>query len=279
MATAAYQGPDTATRLSVPSDDRHGWGFALLLAVVATLCLRPADLIPALDDWPVYQYLIVGCLLVSSRATLRQLAQHRLAEQPVTACLLVLLLAVGVSHLAHGFFWGARMSMYDVSKLLALYLLIVGLVNTPRRLTQFVQWLTLSITTIAALALLDRVGIISIAALESVESHDASEAGQAIYVERIRGTGIFQDPNDFGLILVTGLVLGASSLFRPHAGLIALPVADSGIGVANHARDDAFTRCVACIGLCVPRRSGVRSQLAACRIVNGGSAVVGDRVL
>jgi O-antigen ligase len=39
-----------------------------------------------------------------------------------------------------------------------------------------------------------------------------------VFVERIRGTGIFQDPNDFGLILVMGLIFIAASLFRPRAG-------------------------------------------------------------
>ena len=38
--------------------DRHGWGFALLLATTATLFIRPADLIPSLDNWPIYQALI-----------------------------------------------------------------------------------------------------------------------------------------------------------------------------------------------------------------------------
>ncbi len=218
MAAAAFPTPDSALCLRTPLDDRHGWGFALLLAVVATLFLRPADLIPALHDWPIYQFLIVGCLIVSARATMRQLRFRQLVEQPVAACLSVVLLSVIVSHLSHGFVWGARMSMYEVSKLLAIYLLITGLVNTPRRLVVFVRWLTLAITTVAVLALLDRAGWISIAALEPVNSRGPNVEGQTIFIERIRGTGIFQDPNDFGLILVTGFILSASFLFRPRAG-------------------------------------------------------------
>lgn len=220
MAVAILCDTETIGLRRIPADDRHGWGFALLLAVVATLFLRPADLVPAFDAWPVYQFLIACSLIVSFRASLRQLAQRHLVEQPVTACLLALLLAVGVSHLSHGFIWGARTSMYEVSKLLALYLLITGLVNTPQRLTVFVKWLTIAIATVAALALLDRFEFITIGALESVQDHARLEGGRATPIERIRGTGIFQDPNDFGLILVTGLILCSSFVFKPGAGLL-----------------------------------------------------------
>ena len=212
MATAVL----TANQLEI--DDRLGWGFALLLGTTATLLLRPADLVPMLENWPIYQGLIFTSVLVSGRTVLRQLSNAELARRPVNACLLVLMLAIGLSHLSHGFIWGARMSMYEVSKLLALYVLIVGLVNTPQRLLFFVKWLTITITTLAALALLDRLDVISIAALESVQDRAAGQDGQNIMVQRIRGTGIFHDPNDFGLILVAGLTLCTSFLFRPHAG-------------------------------------------------------------
>lgn len=220
MAIAVLSDTEATTLSCIPADDRHGWGFALLLTVVATLFLRPADIIPALNTWPVYQFLIVCALLVSFRASFGQFAQPRLADQPVTACLLVLLLAVGISHVSHGFIWGARASMYEVSKLLALYVLITGLVNTPRRLTFFIKWLTVAITIIAALALLDRFDYISIVALDSIQDHGSSQGGHETFIERIRGTGIFQDPNDFGLILVTGLILCTSLLLAPRAGFL-----------------------------------------------------------
>jgi putative inorganic carbon (HCO3(-)) transporter len=39
-----------------------------------------------------------------------------------------------------------------------------------------------------------------------------------VMIERLRGTGIFGDPNDFGLVLVCGCVLCCAFLFRPAAG-------------------------------------------------------------
>ncbi|MCA9180469.1 MAG: hypothetical protein KDA51_03430, partial [Planctomycetales bacterium] len=218
MASIAFDKPDESLALSLPQEDRHGWGFLLLLGTVATLFLRPADLVPALEAWPVYQFLIFCCLLVAARATLRQLKHRSILEQPVLACLLLLLVAVGLSHLSHGFVWGARTSVVEVCKLVALYLLIVALANTPYRLIKLIQWLAISITVVAALALLDRYELLSVAALESIQDRGAVSNHPTEIVERIRGTGIFQDPNDFGLILVMGLVLSVSFLLRPHAG-------------------------------------------------------------
>ena len=134
--------------------------------------------------------------------------------------MLWLLLAVGVSHLSHGFVWGARSSIFEFSKLLMLYGLIIGLVNTPRRLSVFIKWLTLAISVTAALAMLDHFDFVSIAAIESVQDHGLEEDGVIERVERIRGTGIFRDPNDFGLILVTGSILCACHLFRPGIGVL-----------------------------------------------------------
>ncbi|QEG02200.1 hypothetical protein Mal15_62850 [Stieleria maiorica] len=222
MATAVFNTTDhgTVPRIDTDVDDRHGWGFALLLATTATLFVRPADLIPALDKWPIYQFLIVACMIVSARACLNQLSHAKLIERPITASLLALLLAVAMSHLSHGFLWAARMSTYEVGKLIALYALITGLVNTPSRLAFFVRWLTITITTMATLVLLDSFGIISIAALESIEDRGVIQDGMAERVERIRGTGIFQDPNDLGLILVTGLVFCASFFTKPERGWV-----------------------------------------------------------
>lgn len=220
MASATFEQPENSFALDVPRDDRHGWGFGLLLATVATLFVRPADLIASLEDWPLYQVAIISCLVVSARTIFQQLSNRNLLAQPVSASLILLLVSVVLSHLSHGFVWGARMSLVECSKVAALYVLILGLVNTPYRLIKFVQWLTMTITFVAGIALLDRFGIISLTAMESIRDRGVLDVvtNAPQYVERIRGTGIFQDPNDFGLILVTGLVLSFSFLLRPNAG-------------------------------------------------------------
>lgn len=219
MATAAYPATNAIQTAALSDEDRHGWGLALLLAVVAALFVRPADLVPAWEAWPIYQSLIIACLVVAYRPTLRQLTQFRIKRQPATASVLMLLVAVAVSHLAEGFVWAARVNTFEVGKLVALYLLIVGVVNTPARLFLFVRALALVITTVATLALIDRLDWLAIGAISSIRDRVAAEGWEAGSVDRIRGTGIFNDPNDFGMILVTGLILCGSSFMRPHAGL------------------------------------------------------------
>lgn len=221
MSAAVFKTTDTPIPIIESEiDDRHGWGFVLLLATTATLFVRPADLVPALNKWPIYQVLIVSCVVVSARACLNQLSNARLVGRPTTVSLIVLIIAVGASHLSHGFFWAARMSMMEVGKLIVLYVLITGLVNTPARLRYFTRWLVVAISTMATLVLLDHFGVISIAALESISDRGVMQDGLTERVERIRGTGIFQDPNDFGLILVTGIVLCVSYLTKPDVGII-----------------------------------------------------------
>ncbi|MEM1067822.1 MAG: O-antigen ligase family protein [Planctomycetota bacterium] len=216
MATVALTDKEVFQPRIVPLDDRHGWGFALLVVTTGTLFLRPADLVPELDKLPIYQCMIIACLIVSARTILKQLAKIQLNDQPITACLLLLLIAVGVSHLVHGFVWGARMSMMEFSKTIAFYLLVTGLLNTPRRLYLFTKFLTLAITFVAALALLDRFELLDISALEPIQDRGVGE--NAGMLDRIRGTGIFNDPNDFGLILVTGLILSVAFLTRRRIG-------------------------------------------------------------
>ena len=223
MATAAFfntTANSSATTPAIDVEDRLGWGFALLLLTTATLFLRPADLLPQYENWPIYQFLIGACVLVSGRAFLRQLSHVELTKHPVSICMLALLSAIGLSHFSHGFVWGARTSMYEIGKLMVLYVLVVGLVNTPKRVLLFVKWITVVIATMASLAVLDRYEYITVAALESVQDRGINEGDGSVLVERIRGTGIFQDPNDFGLVLVTGIIFCAMLISRPHGGWI-----------------------------------------------------------
>lgn len=199
-------------------DDRHGWGFALLLMIVGTLFLRPAELFPVLEDWPIYQFLIAACLVVAARPALRQVSLGHARLRPVTGCLLLLLIAVGLSHTSHGFFWGARMSMLMAVKLVIFYLLVTALVDSPARLLIFTRWLVFVITLMASLALLDHYEILSIDAMEAVQDHYRTEQAPGGQVDRIRGTGIFQDPNDLGLVIVTGVVFTGFFFMTPHIG-------------------------------------------------------------
>ena len=187
-------------------EDRHGWGYALLVLVTAAMFVRPGELIAQIAGYPIYQILIIACLFIASRTLWNQLFCLRFADRPMTSCLFVLVMAVFMSHLVHGNLWGARDSAWNVTKQVALYVLIVGLINTPNRLRAFVGWITILTTITAALSLFDFIGWIQLNAIDSLQELHRSSSTESGTINRIRGTGIFEDPNDLGLVIVTGLV-------------------------------------------------------------------------
>jgi len=85
-------------------------GFFLFLLVNAVLFVRPTEIIPGLIGLPLYNILILACFACSYPVVARQLRSERLVENPITACVLGLLITVLVSHLSHVYFYGARTS-------------------------------------------------------------------------------------------------------------------------------------------------------------------------
>ena len=70
----------------------------------------------------------------------------------------------------------------------------------------------------ATLALLDRYEYLSLASLEPIADQAASSGDDPTTIARLRGTGIFHDPNDLGLVVVPGIVFAAFLLTRPGVG-------------------------------------------------------------
>src|SRR5262245_59754227 len=128
-------------------------GFPLLLLVLAVLFLRPAELMPGLEDQPIYEILILSCLACSGATVLRQLEPRDLGRRPITACILGLLVAVVLSHFSHFLFSQAARDGFAVFKVVLLYLLLVGNVSSFHRLRWLLGWLGGLIFLLAVLAL------------------------------------------------------------------------------------------------------------------------------
>jgi putative inorganic carbon (hco3(-)) transporter len=183
--------------------------YFLFLLVTATLFIRPSEIIPAVFGWPIYEYLIIACLLLSLPRVFRQFSLESLRDNPVTACVLGLLAAVVLSHLSHFDTWSARMSGLMFLKLAIYYLLLVAVVDSPKRLMSFLGWLLLFIAMIGALSLLNWRGVLQLPGMEPLEQTVCDDTSdEASVLVRMRGTGIFNDPNDLAMILVAGVVIG-----------------------------------------------------------------------
>jgi hypothetical protein len=210
-------------------------GFFLFILVNATLFLRPGDVLPDLHGWHIYEFLILACLAVSFPRVLDQFQQRALENRPITLCVLGLLVAVVLSHLTQLDLERAGESGQEFAKVVIYYLLLVSLIDTPARLRQFLLWLTGFIVVLTLVAVLRYHGVVEIS--PPILSAKATEkdienfkkafvedrivnplTGEETVINRLRGTGVFQDPNDLCLIVVAGILLSLCWFSDPRLG-------------------------------------------------------------
>jgi hypothetical protein len=225
--TVSSRYPQSVAAASAPPGS--SLGFLLFILVNAVLFVRPAEIYPELVDLPIYEVVILCCLVVSLPSLAAQWKGQFLLEQPVTVCVLGLLPAILLSHLSHGNLYSARWGAYGFAKVVVYYLLLVANINTVARLQQFMLWLVGLIAILTALALLQFHEVIDIPALKALQQRDYDpQTGEILLLPRLRSTGIFNDPNDLCLVLLIGMAISlyrlcdhGSGLFR---GLFLLPM-------------------------------------------------------
>jgi hypothetical protein len=186
--------------------------FILFLLVNATLFTRPAELIPALLGQPIYEVLILGCLVMSLPAVVGQLSARSLAERPASACVVGVFASAVMSHLSHFAVHEAITSGIEFLKVLLYYLLLVGCLRSFDHVRAFLVWLYLLIVILTALSLCQYHGVVDIPALaaysERQEGEVDDETGEDLVLVRLCGAGIYNNPNDLSRILVVGMILG-----------------------------------------------------------------------
>lgn len=182
--------------------------FGLFILLNGVLFIRPAEILPSLEGLPIYNVVIVACILTSLPVLLRQLSWSNLRAHPAVFCVVGLLPVIVLSQLVRGNTWHARQGAIEFGKVVIFFLLLTGLVNTPARLSRFIVAVVLFIVGIAAIAALNYRGVIHVAGITTADRRTGfDESGQAVTVEQLYGPGIFNDPNDFSLILSTGMLI------------------------------------------------------------------------
>lgn len=182
--------------------------FALFQLVTATLFLRPAELFSWMGELPLYEVMILGTLALTAGSAEPHFRWRSLARQPITLCAVALLPAIVASHATHVYLSGLADSVPDFLKTLVYFTLVITVVNSPTRLKAFLANVALCTSVMVALCLLDYWKVWDfefIVHLVDIHGHD--EEGNALLFERMRGTGIFQDPNDLAMVIVAGSVL------------------------------------------------------------------------
>ena len=217
---------------------RYGVGFVLFLLVNAVLFIRPGELWEPLEGLPIYNVLIVLCIIASFPVLVRQLAWSDLKGNPGTLCVVGFLGAAILSYLSKFNFWMSRETAEEFYKVILYYLLLVGLVNTPKRLGLFIGFVAGCVLVIAGLCLLQYHGQIELPGISVIDRVvGMDDSGGASTVPQLCGPGIFNDPNDFSLILTaTMLILIHRAMekgTRRFLCLLPLPLAGYAFALTN----------------------------------------------
>lgn len=217
--------------LNPASGSRPAWGplpapygpaFLVFLVLNAVLFVRPAEIVPALLGLNIYLVVIVVCLLCAFPVLLEQLMPQSLETRPITVCVLGLLLALVLSHLSHFRLDKAFFGGWEFCKTILYFLLFIGLVRTPGRLRIFLLCFVLFAAVVALLAILQFHDIIELPNLNPVKDTGRNAAGQESSFLRLRGSGIFHDPNDLCILMVVSLLLALYWLTDAQFGLLRL---------------------------------------------------------
>jgi len=182
--------------------------YCLFLMVNITLFLRPAELIPAIANLPIYEVLILSSFFLSLDQVKRTLQFPMLKRQPITLCVLGILVAIALSHASHMYLYGIRTSTIAFLKTFIYYVLLVSVIDSPQRLKGLLKTVAITSSIMILLCVIDYSGLHDFEFIKHVSDRDGvSDAGDTIRVFRMRGTGIFQDPNDLSVLIVATSIL------------------------------------------------------------------------
>lgn len=192
-------------------------GFGLLLLLTGVIFIRPAELLPDLEGWPLYEVTIILTMIVSLPAMLMTLSPASLQARPAVLCAIGVMVAIFLSHATKGDLWSARMLAGDFGKVLLYFLLLISLVDSGARLRAFLVAMVLFVLVIASLSLLQFHGSIDLPALSPIVDRLSTdpETGETVYILRLQACGIFGDPNDFAMVLAAASLLAVYAIVEP----------------------------------------------------------------
>ncbi|MES2791667.1 MAG: O-antigen ligase family protein [Planctomycetota bacterium] len=182
--------------------------FFLFQLVNATVFLRPAEIVPELMGLPIYEGLIFSCLFLSINTVRTELTPRQLYHNPITICVLGVWLACTLSHVTHGWLQGVVESTVLFFKTALYFFLLVSCVDTPARFRWFLFCTVACSVAMVSLCVIDYMEWIDFSFVTHVTDRDGEDiTGAEELVWRMRGTGIFEDPNDISLLIVASAIL------------------------------------------------------------------------
>ncbi len=166
--------------------------YTALLVYTAVLFIRPQEWLAWMQGFPVLD-VVVGVAAVAWVAGAAARKWHP-GDAPQNLLMLGLLLAVVMSHVRHTYFAATVASFQTFGKVALLYLLVASLISSVRRARVLILVMVLGCLVMSAHGIMQaRTGVGFGGAMPVVRDD----------MVRVRGFGIFHDPNDLSLMLVT----------------------------------------------------------------------------
>ncbi len=194
--------------------------FALFILLNAVLLIRPEEIMPDLAGLRLYLMVMAMCLLASAPRLIAILNPAELTARPITMCVLGFWVAGILAEVMRGQLGLAADFAGEFGKVILYYLVLISVLDSAARIRAFLVALVVLVTVIATLGLLQHRGVIDIEAMRPLQRVVDGDAEDPNYVMQLRGTGIYNDPNDLCLILVTGS-LSALYLATSASGIAA----------------------------------------------------------
>jgi O-antigen ligase len=194
--------------------------FFLFILANALLFIRPSELIAELAAVEIYRWIILACLAVSLPVVLQQMSLRFSGVPPIVSCVVLLLPAVFLSGLFHGNFELIQDTLSEFVKIVIYFLLLISLVTDTARLRRFLHWIGLFSAAVTLVAVMRYHADIALPAPPPkanpgnkevmhgtyvVDAVRDAQTGEMVNIQRMCGTGIFNDPNDFALVLVAAI--------------------------------------------------------------------------
>tara|TARA_R110002095_G_scaffold203245_1_gene185072 strand:+ start:3460 stop:4944 length:1485 start_codon:yes stop_codon:yes gene_type:complete len=256
--------------------------YFLFLMVNITLFLRPAELMPALADFPIYEMLILSSFFFSLDQIKYSLQIPMLKRQPITLCAIGVLLAVALSHATHMYFYGIHTSTISFLKIILYYVMLVSIIDSPQRLKGLLKTVAIASSLMILLCVIDYSGIFDFEFIKHISDRDGvSDAGEEVRVFRMRGTGIFQDPNDLAVLIVTTGILCLYFFNDPSASplrffwIVSMVILGIGL-IYTRSRGGLLTLGIAGMVFVLPKY-GKKAAIACALVGMAGMTVLAGR--
>jgi len=242
--------------------------YLACLVYIAVTYVRPGEIIPGWIGFPFLE-IAAGFAVVAALISLALNPRH-FADLPNDWCFLAYGVAVVLSRPANGWFGGAFPALLAILPLMTFYFLIRLAVRTEAHLRGLIAAFVLLTLFQAGNGILQYhtgMGLGGSTAHVRVQ-YDTETGDEVEEIKRVRGTGIFGDPNDLAMSLIVVLPFLFSAVISEQSGFLRRVLAVGAIGVLGYAlvltqSRGGFVGFAALIATYTYRRFGRLSAVAA----------------